>query len=357
MITTLSGYLTRLFLGRFALFLFGLTAVILLLDLLTSSDEVIKRADSIVGALGRYAVLRLPDVLSQILPLSVLLGALATFAGLARHSELPALFAAGLSRFRLIGALLPVALLIAVVQFVIENHVLPQSNRALRAWGVGEFEDFSAVDQSGRAWIVQGSDFLRFAQFDPAQKTLRDVTIFRRNETGHLIERIEAVEAELGLEVWTLKDVTRIGAAGAQPITLPTLDWPASVTGEKLRLLAVHPRELTWDELATVTAQAGLGNHPPYLYDVWRQKKLARPPATLLLILLAVAVVQQIHPRRQAGLMLSLGIAAGFVYWIFDELVVSLGESGLLPAVISAWAAPLVLGAVTVTFVLRHDGN
>ena len=338
MIWTLPGYLSRLFLGRFALFLFGLTAIILLLDLLTASDDVIKRADSIIGALGRYAALRLPDVLSQVLPLSVLLGALATFAGLARNSELSALFAAGLSRFRLIGALLPIVALIALAQFVIENHLLPQSNRALRAWDVGDFEDFSAVDPTGRAWIVQGEDYLRFGKFDPGKEQLHDVTIFRRDAAGHLIERVEAVRADLGPEIWTLKEVIRTGAAGAQPVAQATMTWPAIVTGEKLRLLAVHPRELTWEELAEVTAQSGLGNHPPYLYDVWRQKKLARPPATLLLVLLAVAVVQQIHPRRQAGLMLSMGVGAGFLDWRVDELVISFGD-------------------VTVSLVLRHDGN
>ncbi|MDH3475707.1 MAG: LptF/LptG family permease, partial [Rhodospirillales bacterium] len=61
-------------------------------------------------------------------------------------------------------------------------------------------------------------------------------------------------------------------------------------------------------------------------------------------------------PRRQPGWMLAAGIAGGFVYWISDELIITVGEAGLLPAVVSAWAAPIVLAALSVTVILRGEG-
>ncbi len=103
--------------------------------------------------------------------------------------------------------------------------------------------------------------------------------------------------------------------------------------------------------------ESGYGNQPVYLYEVWLQKKVARPLATILLVLLAAAAVQKMHPRRSARLMLVSGVGVGFIYWIFDELVVTVGEAGLLPSSLAAWAAPLILGSVSMAVILRYDGS
>jgi len=124
-----------------------------------------------------------------------------------------------------------------------------------------------------------------------------------------------------------------------------------------LHSLSIHPRELPWTEVKRLAEESGYGNQPPYLYEVWIQKRIARPIGTVLLVFLAVASVQRMHPRRPAGLMLVAGIGIGFVYWIFDELVVTIGEAGLLPSALAAWAAPFVLGAIATTMILRQGGH
>jgi lipopolysaccharide export LptBFGC system permease protein LptF len=55
--------------------------------------------------------------------------------------------------------------------------------------------------------------------------------------------------------------------------------------------------------------------------------------------------------------MLVAGVGVGFVYWIFDELVVTVGEAGLLPSLLAAWAAPVVLGAASLAVILRYDAT
>lgn len=353
----LSRYLTRLFLTRFAVVLIALVGLVTLLDVLANSDEVVEAGGGTAASLGRYTLLRLPSVLSQVIPISVLLATLITLAGLARHSELAALFAAGVSNVRLVLILMPGVLMVAVAQFVIEDWALPRAIGELRAWGVGDFKDRDSSDGGQMIWFRQGDNLMRVRRTWNDDQTLVGVTIFRRDPDGRLVEMIEAARAIYADGAWNLERVKRTPTASGQPIELARLTWPGAIDGTILRSLSLHPRELPWSEVARLAERSGYGNRPLYLYEVWMHKKIARPVATILLLLLGLAAVQLVHLRGHASVMFVIGIAIGFVYWIFDGLVVTIGESGLLPSVLAAWIPPVVLASLAGTIILRHDGK
>jgi lipopolysaccharide export system permease protein len=357
MTSVLDRYMARLFLARLLLVLFGLAALMILVDLLANSDEIIEASEDVVASLGRYVVLRLPAVFAQVIPMAVLLAALILLAGLARHSELTALFGTGLSHFRVIVMLLPVVLLTAALQFVIEDRLVPPTSERLRAWGIGEYKYAAGTDQRDMTWIRQDGNFMRIGRTAVDQERLLDVTIFHRDVDGRLIEKVTAESATYVAGSWVLSDVVRTDPNSGASSEIARLTWPGAIESAVLRSLSVHPRDLRWTEVKRLAENMGYGNQPTYLYEVWIQKRIARPLGTVLLVLLAVASVQGLHPRRPAGLMLAAGIGIGFVYWIFDELVVTVGEAGLLPSVLAAWTPPFVLGAVATAVILRQDGH
>jgi len=352
----LGRYLSRLLLARLLLILFALVSMATLLDLLANSDEIIKPHGDVAADLGRYVLLRLPGIVSQVVPISLLIAALVTLAGLSRSSELTAIMAAGISPFRQIAALLPAALLVAGGQFLIEDQAVPSATAELRDWGVGDYGDFASKDDSKMTWFRQADNYVRVRRSQAEKELIRDVTIFHRDPGGRLIERIEADHALYKDGVWILQDVTRTGTDDSVPTRMATLEWPEAIEISILHALTLHPKELSYAELRQLADRRGFGNRPLYLYEMWMHKKFARSVATLLMIVLAMAAVQRLLPRRQPGWMLAAGIAGGFVYWISDELIITVGEAGLLPAVVSAWAAPIVLAALSVTVILRGEG-
>jgi lipopolysaccharide export system permease protein len=356
MTSVLNGYMARLFLARLLVVLFGLAALMTLVDLLANSDEIIESSEDVAAALGRYVVLRLPAILSQTIPMAVLLAALILLAGLARHSELAALFGSGLSHFRVIVMLLPVVLLTAALQFVIEDRLVPPTSDRLRAWGIGDYKHTAGTDRRDMTWIRQGGNFVRIGRTDVAQDRIFEVTIFSRNAEGRLIEKVTAASATYVDGNWILRDVVRSDPDTGASSEADRVTWPGAIESAVLQSLSVHPRDLRWTEVKLLAENLGYGNQPTYLYEVWTQKRIARPLGTVLLVLLAVASVQRLHPRQPAGLMLVAGIGIGFVYWIFDALVVTVGEAGLLPSIVAAWTAPLVLGALATAVILRQDG-
>ena len=144
----------------------GLAALMMILEFLADGDKVIEAGGGVVLPVLRFTLLRLPEILAELLPVTAMLAALLTFADLSRHSELTAIYAAGISKPRLALAVLPVALLIALVQFLIADQAVPRRSAELRAWGIGDYG--SAGDEPAFSWLRHGDDILRIGGFDAA---------------------------------------------------------------------------------------------------------------------------------------------------------------------------------------------
>src|SRR3546814_6132160 len=83
--------------------------------------------------------------LSDLIKVASLLAGLITFAGLIRHSELTAIWGAGVSQGGLFRHLLPIAALLGGLQFVVDDLAVPASADALTEWGVRSEEHTSEL--------------------------------------------------------------------------------------------------------------------------------------------------------------------------------------------------------------------
>ena len=123
---TSARYLSRTFISRFSLLLLAFVVLFEIFDMMATGDQVISRNDSIL-ALFRYSALRIPEIMVQSLPFSVLLAALLTLAGLAQNNEIVVLKSVGISFSQLLAMLTPSALAIGVGHFVLADQVVPHT--------------------------------------------------------------------------------------------------------------------------------------------------------------------------------------------------------------------------------------
>jgi lipopolysaccharide export system permease protein len=351
MISTVSRYLTRLYLARFAFLLLGLAVLVVFLDFLADGDDVLEAGGGAVLPILRYSVLRLPEIVSELIPITAMLAGFLTFAGLARFRELTAMLGIGISKFKLAAAIAPAALLVAAMQFVIEDQALPVAVGELRTWGVA---DYAASDDDKATWIRQGTDIVRIQRFDRAADQLDGVTIFRRDTDGNLLERIQAKTATYRDGNWTLQGVKRSAPGEQTPIEAAPLGWPEGLSMDLLLSAASHPKETPLTGLLSVSNRSELGTQPSYRYKLWLHERLAGPVITMVLIMLTVALAQPFESRTGRGFLLAIWLASGFVAWTFDGLVLTFGEIGLLPPALAAWAPAMVFAAVALWLML-HD--
>lgn len=347
--SVLTRHLSRMFLTRFVLVIAGFAALGTILDLFANLQDVLAAPPGGLIALLHYSILRLPELVAPVLPLSALIGSLLVFATLMRSQELVALRAGGVSQFGQMRMVLPVALLAALLHFTIDNVLLPGSNASLRAWGVAEYEpaDDAVV------WIREGDTILRWRRIEA--DTLFGITLFRHDENGQLVERIDAASARYAGDRWRLHDARRLRVAAERMEQVPLLIWRAALDPRAVVQLAAPPAKLSLVTLGRLVTGGQYGNRPPYFYRTWLLQRVAAPAGTLLLCLFAVPLTQRFQRTAGVGSMLAIGVVLGFLYLIFFGVTLTLGEAGVLPPMLAAWTPPLLLALATGIFVFRFE--
>lgn len=346
-------YLGRLFFIHFGGALLVLVGLLVSLDLMEHGGELMA-SEGRTSALGRYALLRVPGMVAQLGPIAALLAGLLMVEGLRRHRELVALWNIGLSPWRLMAAMLPVGVFLLGLQLVLDDRLVPAATAKLRSWGVGPYERKTAAPQNNAAvWLLSGDHVLRVRPVPGTPEHLEEVTVFRRDADGHLLERLDARTARRADDHWLLHDVVRRAVGDPTPEYVARLPWTSPIDPEVIAMLSVEPRELPLSTIYTIVANEGFGRFATDVYRVWLHERPANALSPLLMIALAISLVRGEHLRRGPGLFLVAGLAIGFGYFIYDGVVLAIGKAGWLPAWFAAWSPKAVMACVIGTLALR----
>ena len=322
-------YLSRTFLSRVGLLLFAFLVLFEIFDLMASGEDVIGRNHSIL-ALFQYAALRLPEIAAQVMPFSVLLGALLTLAGLAQNNEIVVLKSAGISFFQLLAMLGPLGLAVGLGHFLLADQVVPRLSPK-----VEQLRDpagrAAQEERAGAAiWLRDGTSIVSFEKSSRDGRSVDFVTVYERDEKGRLISILRARSGRFGKNSWQLRDV-RVLVPGEPQSEAPEMQWTTRLRPSQLSSLAAHPSLLAMKQILRFIRHPEVGARPVHVYETWLQERLSLLLKPLLMILLAAPAAN--ITRRQAGMAGSLGygIAAGFAYFVADGLALAFGEAGKLP--------------------------
>jgi lipopolysaccharide export system permease protein len=199
----LASYLRRRVGAQTLALLVLLTALMQLLELLNVTTDILDRSLGVAGVLY-YMLLRTPSEVVLALPLSVLLGAMSTFHAMARSHEITAIRSAGVSLNQFVLYLLPVSALLAILQFVLSEHVVPRAETELKRWW-----DATAPSEDApvRRWVHVRTGPLSFEGASPDGRRLEDVQIYMRGADGLFNRRISASAARFDGSRWWLENI------------------------------------------------------------------------------------------------------------------------------------------------------
>ena len=352
---TLTAYMTRLVFARFVLLLLGLTGFLIGLDLMVNANSILSDGGTL-ESVARYALLRTPIVVSDLVKIAALLAGLLAFATLIRHGELIAIWGTGVSQVGLFRRLLPVAVLMGGLQFVVDDVAVPVSIDALNAWGVGDYQPKRSANNSDQVtWIHIGNDIVRVPTANIAGDRLSDFTIFQRDPEGQLLARLDVGTAVYVEGSWTLFDIDTTAVEGAPPSHEAQRSWPIGLNPDSLSHLSAHPRQLSFGQTLRFAGGDGQGTWAPYLYRTWLYEKLSTCLVPLLMLFLSAALAQRTQRAGHVELLFLFGAIAGFAFFIFNGIALAMGEVGLLPPLFAS-AAPLVaFAAFAASVIYWHE--
>ena len=347
MMKILSVMLTRLFIVRFIAILLGVSVFIVTLDAIAWSGEILALKANTVSAVIYYALLRLPEIMSSFIAISTMLAMLLMLSELGVHSELIMIWGAGLSPFKMIIMLAPVALLVGSLHFLLEDRAVPYTARILHEWGIGDYSRKKLnIGEKDPIWLRQGRDIMHARKSSPEATKLENVIIFKRNRDGTLLQQITARQAELTNGHWMLFDVVVYYQDNREPDRIATMRYdgdflPPAAVGAR----SGEPEEMSIADLGGFIENLGFGIRPVRIYRSWWHNRLTLPFICLLMVALAVPLAARFRRGRGLGVMFALGVALSFGFFILDGLCMTLGEVGFLAPWIAAWMPIFIFAA------------
>ncbi|HAG36866.1 MAG TPA: LPS export ABC transporter permease LptG [Erythrobacter sp.] len=356
---TLTVYLAKLFTVRIAAMLFVLVLVLLMLDLLSKSGEILAVPGNGQGELLTYAGLRVPQLISRFLPYSVLLATLITLVTLNQNSEVIAMKAAGLSAHQVLAPLLLTAGIVSVATFVFNEQVVTKSTQTLKAWEAVEYGPIPT--ESGvntNVYLTDGDNILTAAYVAGSGEAIamRKVTWYRRNPDGMIVEQIDADRARYAGPGWRLEGgLTRFNVQNA------VTDDPASVVvgegllPEQIDLAKIDPDgEPFWTLGSSIAEFERAGRRTSELRAKWWHK-ISGPLSAFLMPLLGAVAAFGLARSGQLFVRAVIGMALGFAYFVVDNAALAMGSFGGYPPFLAAWSPFLLFLLIGETVLIRTE--
>lgn len=319
-----------------------------LLNFFSFTDELGELGDGDygLGSVFLYLTLTSPRNFYELIPSGALLGSLVTLGALANNRELVAMQAAGVSRPRIIWAVLRGGIIIAVVTALIGEYVAPISERTATELKAAALRQQIASRTKYGFWLRDGNVFINIREI-ARQENLGDINIFELSPYGRLDSASHAKRAIYDGEKWRLKKLTRtqFGLDEIKVDSTPEADWSSVLAPDLLNAFVIRPENLS---------AVDLSNYIDYLQENGQKSlaveqafwgRIVNPLVTLVMLLVAVPFVLDYRRDVSAGQRIVMGVTLGIGFYLFDKVF---GHLGLIydmnPVFSSAFPATLALG-------------
>jgi len=324
-----------------------------------------------------HCFFRIPEFLPVAVPVALLLALLCALTNHARHNEITAMRAAGVSLWRVTLPYLALATLAALALFFVNEYVSPKS-------GVRAEEILTRRVQKttgGQRHLVKD---LKFHNSRPGEDRHWHAGIYNpRTAEMHRVHvlwtlaggaqrDITAERAVYTNGVWVFHGVRELRRDHAQdptltPVAHPVLRLPEfTETPEEIRSeIDISERFRARASFKTRRADLPIGLildylrlHPNPRRDVsaWLRTKLhgriAGPLACVVVVVIAVPFAAR-SGRRNVFVGVAASIVIFFAYYLLQQLGFAYGEAGGIPPWVGAWLPNILFTAVGLWMMVR----
>jgi len=337
---TITWYMARLFVVRSFAVLAGLTIILMALDLLGESGDILAIQGNGDAQLWYYVSLRLPQIISRFLPFSVLLGTLITLATMNQNSEIISMKAAGISAHQILAPLIVASIGIAALSFWFNDHVVARATNVLSAW---QDVDYGPIPQThgvvGNVWVRAGEDLVHAGQVTGKGPTtvLHQVTYYDR--TGDRLTAIASgAQAVQGGGGWQMNNVRMFDVTAGKVHTASSLIFAKGVAPDRFTLADIRPDGMSFKALHRAIGDLHAAGRPTVSLDTVLWHKISGALSAVLMPLLAAVAGFGLARSGALFVRAVIGMALGFTYFVADNFALAMGNIGAYPPLLAAWA-------------------
>lgn len=354
-------YIAKHYLKWFLIILVGLLSIVFVFDAIELIRRTSAKPDITYGIVLTMAFLNLPEIGQKILPFIALFAAMLTLWRLTRTQELIIVRAIGVSVWQFLFPVIICTIFLSIFYITIVNPLGSLMKKSYQELEERYIDRSALLDLSSAGlWLRQkNSDgiFLLHADtvtLDPL--TIRPLITFIYDNENNYLGRIDAEQAILEKGRWKISNGW-LNWRGKSPQKLSSYELPTELTIEKIQESMASPNTISFWELPGFITSLEATGFPGTKHRMLYYSLLAQP--VFLCAMVFFAACFSLGMARQGGAFMTAlgGLCVGSFAFGFNDVIYTLGANQSLPALLAAFAVPLIALSTAATALLHlEDG-
>jgi lipopolysaccharide export system permease protein len=351
----LDQYLFKLFVKNYLFSLLILATLFLIIDVIT----ILNRFQVPGHIYLAYYINYTPWVISQMMPIAGVLSTVFLFVSLQKNNELVVFYSLGVSIYRVLAPLMCALLLVSIFCWLVTDKVVPSAMDKRNYYYYVKMKENPASYnklKKNDIWFRTPRAIVNFKKLLSQGEVSGGRVYFYANETWRPTRVLEAKKIFLKKEVWifengveTLYENDRVTTIKFDKVTTSPLEDLSEFEKRQSRVESMTLSELSYAIEKGQEASMSTNN-----LETEYHGKLSFIFSALFLSLLALPFC--IGNTRSSNVFVGLGVALVLVilYWVAYSFCLSMGRTGVVPAMIAAWL-PGFVSVAAFGFLIRKQ--
>ncbi len=339
-------YVLKRMLSMFVLIFISLMLVFYIVRIVELIDSVIEN-DIPFFYVFKYIYYNTPEIISFVLPVSILTSVLLTFSLMSKNNEITTMQVSGISLYRIATPAIILGIFLSIGYFILQETITPNANRkAMKTLDIIYKRRSLADFEFDKFWVSGKNNFIYFFDFiDKKKGQYLNFTAIQFDENFALEKRFTSKIAQWHGDntlilrngfLRTFNDNTpkeyrefatrRLNVIGGKGLFQKKLSFPQHMNIQQLKKYITYLKKNRSD---------------PKRYEAKLYYKYSFPFSSLIMVLIAIPFSFKMGKK---GALFGIGIAVGIsmVFWGIFGISSAMGSSGVLSPFISAFA-PIIL--------------
>lgn len=349
-------YISRKFLGNLIFTIVAFSAILIIIDGVERLSEYIDKGAP-AKVILQYYLYYIPYIVVLSCPIGMLLASMFAVGQMAKYQELLAMKASGISLYRILAPLFALGLIISVFMIYFAETVMPWANTKKAEV---KREHIDRVSRSAPSQIANlyfhdtANRRIFIGYYNAYDKVARKVNILELEEVS-VGRRIDAELMKWEDEKWVLINAYERNFLNGKETGSAFERWviaDLSLSPEDIARAQKKPEEMSFEELEHFIQQVQRNGGDPNRWLVDLYLKISFPFANLIIVLFgAPLAASRVRSTGAVGVAISMVIC--FLYFGAIKIGQTLGQTGTLHPMLSAWLGNLIFSAGGLIFLIR----
>lgn len=359
MLTILDRYILKKFLSTFLFTVFIFTLIAVVIDFSDKISDFVEEDCTWSEVFFDYYVNWIPYIISQLVPLYVLIAVIFFTSRMAYDSEIISILNAGVSFRRMMMPYLVGSVLITGFHLFAYHYLVPIGNKSRLDFEHAYIKKNSDKGKTDNIHMFISPDEKTFIRRYKKKDTLALDLRLEQFKNNEMVKLVKAKKARwMGKpNRWQLSDYEIRTFNGRKESILTgygeKMDTTINIYPQDFVRYANQKEMMTSTELQgfiDMERARGLGNTKVFEIEV--HKRTSEPIASIILTLIGMAVAAR-KVRGGMGLHLAIGIATGAIFIFLSKFSKTFATNEDLPALIGVWIPNIIFFVIAMILISK----